>query len=278
MTDQVSRQILWSATLGPASLRERIEAAAANGYHGITVRPHDIGELRRDARDVARVCADGRERGVEHLVLEALSAWYDHEPAPDWFPSAAETIEDHLRAAEAFGCTDLNVVAPLRTASETTESLTERFAVVCDRCAEAGLAVHLEFTPFPPIGSLATAWEIVRGAARTNGGILFDTWHFFRGVPDLDLLAGVPGERIFSVQVSDGAPELRESLVKDTFRHRLLPGEGTFDLLGVLRVLRRTGGLNLVGPEVLSTELDALSAIEAARLAGEALDHVMADI
>jgi sugar phosphate isomerase/epimerase len=125
---------------------------------------------------------------------------------------------------------------------------------------------------------LATAWEIVRGAARTNGGILFDTWHFFRGVPDLDLLAGVPGERIFSVQVSDGAPELRESLVKDTFRHRLLPGEGTFDLLGVLRVLRRTGGLNLVGPEVLSTELDALSAIEAARLAGEALDHVMADI
>jgi hypothetical protein len=41
-------------------------------------------------------------------------------------------------------------------------------------------------------------------------------------------------------------------------------------------VLHRSGGLNLVGPEVLSTELGALPPIEAARLAGEALDRVLA--
>jgi hypothetical protein len=46
----------------------------------------------------------------------------------------------------------------------------------------------------------------------------------------------------------------------------------------VLRVLRRTGGLRLAGPEVLSTELFGLAPVEAARLAGEALDRVMASL
>ena len=102
--------------------------------------------------------------------------------------------------------------------------------------------MHLEFTPVPPIGSLATAWEIVRDADRPNGGILFDTWHFFRGQPDLELLATIPGDRIFSVQFSDGAAEIRESLVKDTYRHRMLPGEGVFDLAGVIDTLTATAG------------------------------------
>jgi sugar phosphate isomerase/epimerase len=271
-----SRQILWSATLGQTPLPERIEAAAVNGYGGITVRTNDLDHLTAEGSDVRDLCANARDRGVEPVMLEALSSWYDQEPPPKWYPPTIQTFDDHLKAAEVFGSTELTVNAPFRTTTETTDSLTERFAAVCDRCADAGIAVHLEFVPFPPIGSLAVAWDIVRGADRANGGILFDTWHFFRGEPDLDLLATIPGDRIFSVQVSDGAAELQESLVKDTFRHRRLPGDGVFDLLGALRTLRKTGGLKMVGPEVLSIELDALPPVEAARLTGEAMDRVVA--
>jgi sugar phosphate isomerase/epimerase len=275
-SNETSRQMLWSATLGQAPLPDRIEAAAVNRYSGVTVRVTDLDYLAAEDYDVGALCANARDRGVEPLMLESFSSWYDHEPPPKWFPPTTYTLDDHLKAAETFGSTDLTITAPFRTTTETTDSLTERFAVVCDRCADAGIAVHLEFVPFPPISSLAIAWDIVRGAARRNGGILFDTWHFFRGEPDLDLLATIPGDHIFSVQVSDGSTELQESLVKDTFRHRRLPGDGVFDLVGVLRTLRSTGGLRLVGPEVLSIELDALPPVEAARLAGEALDRLVA--
>ena len=267
---QPLEKVLWSATLGSASLAERIEAAATNGYQALTVR---LGDL--DASEVSGLCSQARDGGVERLVLEGLSDWYDHDPPPAWFPSAGGKLEDFLRAAEVFGSTDLNIAAIFRTRTETTESLTERFAEVCGGCADAGLAVHLEFVPFPPINSLETAWRIVADAGRPNGGILFDTWHFFRGQPDLELLAAVPGDRIFSVQVSDGAADLEESLVKDTFRHRRLPGDGVFDLLGALQILRDTGGLRLVGPEVLSAELEQLPPVEAARQAGEALDRLV---
>ena len=260
--------------LGDAPLGERIEAALANCFRGLTVRPDDLQALAADGSDRRDVFDRARDGGLEHFIVEALTSWYEHAPPPAWFTSAAFTIDDHVRVAEAVGAEHANVVAPFPT-DEPTGSLTERFAVICDRFAEVGVAVHLEFAPLPPIGSLATAWEIVRGADRANGGILFDTWHFFRGQPDLELLAEIPGERIFSVQVSDGAAEIRESLVKDTYRHRMLPGEGVFDLAGVIATLRATGGLRLVGPEVLSIELARLSSSDAAGRAGDALDAIM---
>jgi hypothetical protein len=48
-----------------------------------------------------------------------------------------------------------------------------------------------------------------------------------------------------------------------------------FDLAAVVRALQATGGLRLGGPEVLSTELDGLEPLEAARLAAEAYDRVV---
>lgn len=269
------RDVLWSATLGGAELPERVEAAAVNQFRGLTVRPDDLEGMSAGPRSLGSVLARARDGGVDNLVLEGLSSWYDHEAPRVPFPSDRYTIDDHLRAAERFGSIECNIVAPFRTA-ETVESLTDRFARVCDRFARVGVNVHLEFTPFPPIASLATAWEIVRGADRGNGGIVVDTWHFFRGQPDLELLASIPGDRIFAVQVNDGAEALEESLAKDTYRHRRLPGDGTFDLIGVLRTLRRTGGLRLVGPEVLSVDFDGVPPTEVARRVGTAIDRVMA--
>ena len=120
------------------------------------------------------------------------------------------------------------------------------------------------------------ASDLVRLADRPNGGMVFDTWHFFRVNPDFDALEAVPGDRIFAVQVSDGGADFVEGLLADTFRHRRLPGDGVFDLVRVLRVLDRIGGLNMAGPEVLSVELHALPPLEAALRAAEAFDAVAA--
>ncbi len=116
-----------------------------------------------------------------------------------------------------------------------------------------------------PITDVATAWKIVRDADRPNGGILFDTWHFFRGSADFDALEAVPGERILAVQVDDAHAEVTGSLWDDT-QQRLLPGDGSFDLPRVLRTLGRIGGLRFVGPEVISPVTAAMPAGRSGRL------------
>jgi sugar phosphate isomerase/epimerase len=266
--------VLWAASLRPSTLRERVAAAVAGGFGGVSVSPGDAdgGTGIDSPEEVARWAAG---QGVALVVVDSVIEWYPHEPPRRMLAATEYSVAQMLEVCDRYGVDSLGALAPFPSEAPV-EELAGCFARLCDQAGEHGLRVQLEFTPFPPVADLATAWEIVGQAGRRNGGILLDSWHFFRGRPDLQLLSSIPGDRIMGVQLSDGRAEFRESLLKDTFRHRELPGEGCFDLVGLLNVLHQTGGLNQVGPEVLSEELYALEPAEAAVRLAAAAEKTMA--
>ena len=272
-----TREVLWSAGLAPTPLPDRLEAAGRTGYRVLSVTAADHEQSCQQGpapRELRRRAAGS---GVELALLDGLIEWYPHDPPKRALGATEVSVDDVFRAGEDFGVEALCVLAPYPT-DLPLDGMAAHFAALCDRAAGQGWKVHFEFTPRSPVADVLTAAELVRRADRPNGGILFDTWHFFRVDGDLERLRDVPGDRIFSVQVSDGAAELEEGLLADTFRHRRLPGTGAFDLAGVLGVLASIGGLRLVGPEVLSVEQFSLSVTEAARRAAESLDAVLAGI
>ena len=170
-------------------------------------------------------------------------------------------------------------VASITTIATTTptvplEDIGEAYGEFCDRAALFGADVHLEFLPMTYVPDLATAWRLVQIADSPNGGILFDTWHFYRGDPDFGLLATIPGHRILAVQVNDAAEEVVGTLWEDTMR-RLLPGDGSFDVARAMAALGRIGGLSWIGPEVFSEALIAMGPDAAARLARERVEATL---
>jgi len=186
-------------------------------------------------------------------------------PSPSRFAGVSTGLA--LAMCEALGVTSLTTIATASSDVPVTE-LAGYFGRVCDRAADFGAQVHLEFMPFTVVRNLQIAWDIVRGADRPNGGLVFDTWHFFRGDPDFDVLAGIPGDRIFCVQLDDAAAVPQGSLREETSR-RLLPGDGALDLVAAVQALHRIGALRWVGPEVISPELAAMPVLDAATLAME---------
>jgi sugar phosphate isomerase/epimerase len=268
-------EVLWSASLPATTVSERVEAARAGGFAGISVSPADAEPAAGEGRTPEETSRWAADQGVKLVVVDSVIEWYPHEPPGRMLGATAYDVGGVLAACDRFGVGVVGALAPFPS-TVPLEELAGCFARLCDEAAEHGLKVQLEFTPFPPVPDLATAWEIVSMAGRPNGGILLDTWHFFRGRPDLELLSALPGDRIMAVQLSDGLEGFYESLLKDTFRHRELPGEGCFDLAGVLRVLDRIGGLNQVGPEVLKVELQALDPNEAAIQMAAASEKVLA--
>ena len=134
-------------------------------------------------------------------------------------------------------------------------------AELADRAKERGLRVTLEFMPISSIVDLAAGWNIVSKANRDNAGLCFDTWHYFRSMPNPDLLAKIPGDKIFEVQLADALQALQgENLTDDLLRFRKLPGEGELDIAGVTAILKSIGAWNSVGPEVFADAMDKLSA------------------
>jgi sugar phosphate isomerase/epimerase len=211
------------------------------------------------------------------------------DPAWWWLPGAGDVSvppevdtdrifrygEDELfRIAEAVGARSLNAV-DVFGGSWSVDGAAAAFAALCDRAAEHDLVVHLEFLPWSRIPDVAAAWQIVRLADRSNGGIAVDAWHYVRSGADEETLRSIPGARVLGIQLDDGNATAEDNLVHATLHDRLLPGEGEFDLAQLVMVLREIGAVAPIGVEVFSDELHALGPIEAARRAGDATRAVL---
>jgi sugar phosphate isomerase/epimerase len=270
--------LLWSGTLGRASFEERLAAAAACGYASLSVFPWDCRAPEECRSRAPELRARAREAGVALAALDPLSEWLTGWKPPAEAAGASAEQAGYARLFAAFGadeclemagelgCELVSAIEPYGT-PVPVEPGALAFARLCDRAAGRGLRVQLEFMPMSGIPDLAAAWEIVRRAARPNGGLLLDTWHFARSASSRALLAQIPVDRIFSLQISDAPLEPASDAWHDTAHARRLPGEGELDLVGVLRSLGAARRGLPQGPEVCSDALSALAPREAARRA-----------
>jgi sugar phosphate isomerase/epimerase len=267
--------VLWSGTIGLESpIAARIDAARAAGFTRVSVSPLDVARAEEQGTPAGELGRRFRDSGLE-IVLDPVMNWYGGSPRAD-SRFARFPADEALAMAEALQVASITVIGQA-TSDLPLDEVAGPFGVVCDRAAGFGAQVHLEFIPMTTIRDLASAWTVVQGADRPNGGVLFDTWHFFRGDPDFEVLERVPGERIFAVQIDDAAAEVRGSMREDT-QHRLLPGDGDFDLPRAVRALDRIGALRWVGPEVISPVTEAMPPIEAARVAGDRVRELIARV
>lgn len=265
--------VLWGGTVGLESpVPARVEAAREWGYSRVSVSPLDVARAAEQGTTAAELGRYIHELGLG-IVLDPVMNWYGGTPPPE-SRFGRFSADEALRMAETLEAVSITVIGQ-PTSDQPIAELAEPFGQVCDRVAGFGADVHLEFIPMTVIKDVATAWQIVHGADRPNGGILFDTWHFFRGNPDYEALRQVPGERIFAVQVNDAAAVPRASMREDTL-NRLLPGDGSFDLVTAIRELDLIGGLSWIGPEVISPVLEAMPPVEAAALAGDRVRVLLA--
>ena len=255
---------LWAGTVGFTSpLAERFAAAAATGCRQATLSPPDVLRAARDGTTATEIGRQARDLGLD-LVIDPVMNWYpDRAPSPSRF--AGVSTDDALRMCEALSVTSLSAIATASSDVPVPE-LAGYFGRLCDRAAGCGARVHLEVIPVTIVRTLRTAWDLVRAVGRRNGGLVFDTWHFFRGEPQFDVLATIPGDRVFQVQLDDATAVPHGSLREET-SHRLLPGDGALDLTAAVRALHRIGALRWVGPEVISPDLAALPVLDAATLA-----------
>ncbi|MGE3836228.1 MAG: sugar phosphate isomerase/epimerase family protein, partial [Acidimicrobiia bacterium] len=198
--------VLWTGTIGfDTPVLDRIPVAVAEGYDHLSVSPVDVDRLGDPALLGSRAEAAGLR-----LVMDPVMNWH-----PTTKPSKSRfggySWEQALEMCEQIGTATMSAVAGGTTAVDE-DGLTEGFAAVCDRAAAFGALVHLEFIPMTVVPDLATAWRIVQAADRPNGGLLFDTWHWYRGDPDFALLATIPGDKVLAVQVDDAAAEVQGHL------------------------------------------------------------------
>lgn len=276
--------VLCTATMGGVPLREFLATAGGAGFTAVSLGGGDYAAARAaglsDA-DIRRILAD---QGLSVAEMDGAVDWLGPLPRDPAraarmspydlsIPFFGHTGAELLAAGAAVGARSLTAVDPFFR-SAPVERMAEAFAALCDRAADHGLLVHLEFLSWGPVPDLATAWEVVRLADRDNGGIAVDTLHLARS-GSRDRLDSVPGDRIFATQFSDGAASRVTERWLDA-ADRALPGDGDLDLVEIVRALDRNGCRAPIGGEVMNAELAASPAAVTARLVHDALTRLLA--
>ncbi|HEY5844668.1 MAG TPA: hypothetical protein VIU87_24960, partial [Mycobacterium sp.] len=109
-----------------------------------------------------------------------------------------------------------------------------------------------------------------------NAGLIVDGWHWERAGQGATDLAEVPAERIVSVQLCDVRAEPMEPLRAESLGHRLPPGQGYGDTIGMVRALAEHGVTPAVMTvEVISDELVARGVDVAAHVTADAAREVL---
>ncbi len=262
------------------SFRERLSAAADAGYDAISLWGRDYARARHDGHSDAEMRTMLDDHGL--VVAEVDPAWW-------WTPGAGEihipveldTMEvfshgedDLYRIAEAVGARSLNA-ADVLGGHWSVDEAAAAFATMCDRAAQHGLLVHLEWLGWSRIPDVATAAAVVQRADRPNGGLNIDTWHCARTGTTTDDLRGLPPDRILAIQLSDAPQQAEGNLIEATLHDRLLPGHGELDLASYLGALRDIGARCPVGIEVFSDALHDTGPHAAAAAAADATRTVL---
>ncbi|MCY3647790.1 MAG: sugar phosphate isomerase/epimerase [Chloroflexi bacterium] len=263
--------VLCLGAVGTATFDERVRAARANGFAGLSMWMSHYDEARAEGLSNAEMRAILDREGVVLAMLEYITAWAEG-------PANRDAIEEETARicgiAEELGSD--TVLAVTMEPSTDPAAAPEGLAIACDVAARHGQRLGVEFLPWTGIPNLATAWPIVRDADRPNAGLVLDAWHWFRSGPDPDLLRTIPGEKVIHLQISDAPADPDPDVVAETIGHRLLPGQGDIDLPGLLRILDDTGRQCPTAVEVFSDWLRSHPIEEGARLASEAARSVLA--
>ncbi|MGV9797877.1 sugar phosphate isomerase/epimerase family protein [Mycobacterium sp. NPDC003449] len=274
--------VLWEANVRAHDFPGQLRAAAAGGFGHLGLTPSALLSAVEQCGGHAAARDMAADHGVRLDYLDTVTGW-----APIRVPRTADdalrarfdfSMDDCFALVEQFEITSILAVGVFDGGAVAFGDMVDGFGALARRAQAHGAHVDLEFMPFWGVPDIHTARAIVEAAGCDNTGIMVDTWHFARGLPDIAALTAVAESVPVGIQVADGsARSLDPDPTYETTHLRDVPGEGQLDVVGILSAILSKQTPRSIGPEVFSDALDRLEPeIAGARLA-EAIHKLTAE-
>jgi sugar phosphate isomerase/epimerase len=250
----------------PVPISERVPAVADAGYRGFGLIADDLAVVR-DTIGYEALNELAAAHGLTHIEIELIERWWIPRGEPGHTYATRDLLMD---AADVLSPAFIKIGSQNGPTIDDPRTLIAPLRDLADEAADRGTRVAIETMPFSAITTVPMGVEIVEAANHPAAGLVVDAWHVFRANTPLSELNDVlKPHHIFGVELNDAAPEVVGTLFEDTVDRRLLCGEGSFDLHGLVALLREKGFDGPWGVEILSTSFRQLPVPEAVKLAAD---------
>ena len=249
--------------------KDRVEAIARAGYKGMGLWHADLEHTleKYSHQDMKQILADN---GIKHLELEFITGWFSS--------GEARQTSDHIRkllleAAEKLEARHIKIGDFIGDPCPM-DKLVEEYSQLCAEGADHGTKIIFELIPWTTPGTLEDVLTMVSQADAPNGGLLLDMWHVHTlKIPQSELEA-IPLKYLQGMELNDGPEEIKGDWTEQTVNHRLLCGDGAFNIKGLIEAVGKVGYDGPVGIEVLNKEMRDNWSVD--ELAQKSFDTTMA--
>ncbi|MFB6196359.1 MAG: sugar phosphate isomerase/epimerase family protein [Haloplanus sp.] len=243
---------LWS----PWDFKERVETAAEVGFSGFGLLHPDLRRVT-ERYSFEEMNAIFEANDIEYVELEFLDYWF-LESDDERRQESEETKALLFEAAAALDARHVKI-GNIPRISRPVSQVEESFAELCAEAADYDTNVAFEFMAEDGVfDTFQDALDMIRRVDASNGGIVLDTWHLAKSGVDFEELREIDLDDLAWVEVNDGYVDADMGRTEETTSHRLLPGDGEYDVPGFVSAVRDTGYDGPWGVEVLNAELRRL--------------------
>ncbi|MFI7014531.1 bifunctional sugar phosphate isomerase/epimerase/4-hydroxyphenylpyruvate dioxygenase family protein [Streptomyces sp. NPDC050164] len=222
------------------SLTEKLTAAARAGFDGVEIFENDLLASPLTPEEIRARCAD------LGLTIDLYQPMRDIEAVPeDEFARNLRRARHKFELMRRLGADTVLVCSSVSPQAVDDDALAaEQLNRLADLARDSGIRVAYEALAWGRhVSTYDHAWRIVESAGHPALGTCLDSFHILsRGSEpkDLEGIAAIPGEKIFFLQLAD-APLLAMDVLQWSRHYRCFPGQGGFDVTGLVRHVLRTG-------------------------------------
>ncbi|MFE1256096.1 bifunctional sugar phosphate isomerase/epimerase/4-hydroxyphenylpyruvate dioxygenase family protein [Streptomyces fungicidicus] len=245
------------------SLTEKLTAAARAGFDGVEIFENDLLAAALTPEEVRARCAD------LGLTVDLYQPLRDIEAVPaDLFARNLRRARHKFALMRRLGADTVLVCSSVDPAAVDDDALAaEQLRELADLADDFGIRVAYEALAWGRhVSTYDHAWRIVEAAAHPALGTCLDSFHILSRGSDPRGIEDIPGEKIFFLQLAD-APLPAMDVLQWSRHHRCFPGQGGFDVAGLVRHVLRAG---YTGPLSLEVFNDVVRQAEAGPAAVDA--------
>ena len=219
------------------SLTGKLDAAARAGFDGVEIFENDLLASPLTPEDIRARCAD------LGLRIDLYQPMRDIEAGPE--PEFARNLRRARHKFELMrrlGADTVLVCSSVSPQAVDDDALAaEQLGRLADLAGESGIRVAYEALAWGRhVSTYDHAWRIVETAGHPALGTCLDSFHILSRGSDPQGIAHIPGEKIFFLQLAD-APLLAMDVLQWSRHYRCFPGQGGFDVAGLVRQVLATG-------------------------------------
>ncbi|CAM5627841.1 putative 4-hydroxyphenylpyruvate dioxygenase [Streptomyces afghaniensis 772] len=219
------------------SLTEKLTAAARAGFDGVEIFENDLLASPLTPEEIRARCAD------LGLSIDLYQPMRDIEAVPeDEFARNLRRARHKFELMRRLGADTVLVCSSVSPRAVDDDALAaEQLSRLAAMAQEFGIRVAYEALAWGRhVSTYDHAWRIVESAAHPALGTCLDSFHILSRGSDPKGIEDIPGEKIFFLQLAD-APLLAMDVLQWSRHYRCFPGQGGFDVAGLLRHVLRTG-------------------------------------